>query len=157
MTAPKRTRFLINLPGFNAELEGERTYVEDLYHKIVKDVGPIIAATQGPKSRPRPVADDDTGERNGPRGGYTWVYLVTELFNKVYVVDNGTVDSTALGRFIDVDRVRRIYLKTEKTAQLTGLTAGSRTLWAEFTEAGKAMLRRTGDTNPAQPNPRKGG
>jgi len=153
MTTPRRTRFVINLPGLNAELEGDRKFVEDLYHKIVKDVGPIIAATADRRAKASTPRKDDTDEREGPRGGYTWVYLVTELFNKVYVVDNTAVENTVLGRFLDADRVRRIYLNAEKTAQLTGLTSGSRTLWAEFTDAGRAMLRRNSDTHVARKGP----
>ena len=145
MTAPKRTRFLINLPGFTAELEGERKFVEDLYRKISRDVGPFIAAGNEARRKADSSPEEDSSIGHARGGGYTWVYLCTELFNKVYVVDNSVLDNSALGRFVDPDRVRRVYLNNEGTAKLTGLTSGSRTLWAEFTDEGRALLRTATD------------
>ncbi len=152
MTTPQRTRFSINLAGFTAELEGERTFVEDLYRKIVRDVGPLIAAGSDPQKARR---EAPKAAPTAPRGGYTWVYLTTHLFNKVYVIDHTAFEASVLGRYFDVRQVRRVYLNAERTAQASGLTAGSRTLWAEFTEEGKALLRKTGDTQANQAIPRR--
>lgn len=40
----EHTRFRLNLPGFSIELAGERTFVEELYKKVYRDLLPIIDA-----------------------------------------------------------------------------------------------------------------
>ncbi|MEL6179521.1 MAG: hypothetical protein AAFS10_11230 [Myxococcota bacterium] len=145
------TLFRLNLPGFTIELKGERTYVEDLYRSICRDLEPMMtAAARGKPIRlpelPEPVAEspESRSEPTRRRSRYIWVYLCTSLFNKVYVVENPTIEYTAIGRFIDVDRIRRIYLdRVTDGGIFHSFTHNNKTLWAEFTHEGRALLRET--------------
>lgn len=143
----KTTRFRLNLPGFTVELQGQRTFVEDLYRKISRDLAPMLAAAAEGRPIKTPMANAATAAQpqNMPtrRNGYTWMYFCSHLFNKVYVVENAAVEATPLGRFIDLDRVRRIYVDAERGTVFDSLTDDNRTLWAEFTEEGRALLKQS--------------
>lgn len=142
------TRFRLNLPGFTIELEGERTFVEDLYRSICRDIEPMMtAAARGKPIRLPELPEPGNEARSGHiarRSRYIWVYLCTALFNKVYVVENSAIEHIALGRFIDVDRIRRVYLDRVDDGELfKAFTHDNKTLWAEFTHEGRALLRET--------------
>ena len=141
------TRFRLNLPGFTVELEGQRTFVEDLYRTISRDLEPMLkAASSGqPITLPELSPESEGTVSTNRRSSHIWVYFCTTLFNKVYVMENNTVEATLLGRFIDVDRIRRIYIDDipKNSSVFSNNFHNNRTLWAEFTDEGRELLRNT--------------
>lgn len=141
--ATGKTRFVVKLPGLDIELEGEKTFVEELYRAIYRDFAPVVeAAREGHQAHElalqvQRLQDESPAQR---RRGHTWLYLCTAYFNKVYVIDNSRLEATFLGRFVDIDHIRRVYIDKEESPLLAGLTDNDRTLWAEFTDEGRAAL-----------------
>jgi len=145
------TRFKLSLPDVTFEIEGETTFVEDLYKTISRDLEPmLIAATAGePIDLPPLKQETSTSRKNSQSIRYTWVYHCTALFNKVYVTENNIISNSVIGRFIDVDRVRRISIDQDNGRSIfSSLFDDNRTLWAEFTEEGRQLLRKTLENKP---------
>lgn len=137
----KTTRFVLRLPQLRIELAGEKTFVEELYRTINRDFTPLIeAARRGELGAGK--LPEVTQENPAVRSGHTWVYLCTAYFNKVYVMENSRLEAGLLGRFLDIDRLRRIYVAEEHSPVLAGLSDTDQTLFAEFTEEGRAALRK---------------
>lgn len=168
----EQTRFRLNLPNFSIELAGERSFVEELYKKVYRDLLPLIEASaqaqaqaQAPLQRPdgQPAASGKqvafaqtmpsavTVAAPPPHGApdphslhrndYTWIYNCTAHYNKVYVIENQVIVHSFYGRFLNPQRIRRIYVdRDSKTTLFKPLAAGNRTLWAEITPEGRRMI-----------------
>jgi hypothetical protein len=163
----EHTRFRLNLPNFSIELAGERSFVEELYRKVYRDLLPLIeaSATQNaqPMSAPegKPLASGKqtafaqtipvTAAAPPPHGApdpnslhrndYTWIYNCTSHYNKVYVIENQVILHSFYGRFLNPQRIRRIYIDRDtKSTLFKPLAAGNRTLWAEITPEGRRMI-----------------
>ncbi len=135
------TRFVLRLPGFRIEMSGQKHFVEELYRTINRDFTPLIeAAARGEISNAQTTQPHDDPEASR-RSGYAWLYLCTAYFNKVYVMENSRLEASILGRFVDFERIRRVYVDHENSPLLTGMNDADRTLFAEFTEEGRAALR----------------
>ena len=81
------------------------------------------------------------------KSNYTWVYHCTSLFNKVYVTENHIISNSIIGRFVDVEKVRRIHVDKSRNTLLDVLFNDNRTLWAEFTAEGRELLQNTVNDN----------
>ncbi len=123
------TRFRLALPGVTVEVSGDQTFVEEMFGKVSQDLAELLS---------QPEAARSTADR-GSR--HVWVYVRGALYNKVYLSDIRDLERGPLGRFMDPDRVRRLYTDGEKCARFAGFPEREKTLWAEFTEEGQAMLR----------------
>ena len=141
MTKGKKTKFTMRLPHLNIELSGEKTFVEELYKSISRDFAPLVDAAKRGGSAHQIILDKDRDSDAPKRNDYTWVYLCTNFFNKVYVMEKSGLEASMLGAFVDFDRLRRVYVDREDSPVLESLAQTDRTLWAEFTEEGKAALR----------------
>lgn len=108
-------RFTLHLPDVELELEGPRDLVERLYAQIVDDLAPLLQQDAASARAERPV----------------WVYGLTALYDKVYVVDAADLSATVIGNAIDVRAVQRVYVEGVD-GFFDALGARSRTLHAEF-------------------------
>jgi hypothetical protein len=125
------TLFRLALPGLTVEVSGEQTFVEEMFGKVSQDLTELLS---------QPASAQAGGGDRGAR--HVWVYVRGSLFNKVYLSNIRDLERGPLGRFLDPDRVRRVYTEGEKCARYAGFPEREKTLWAEFTEEGQAMLRR---------------
>ncbi len=142
MSEGHKTKFVLRLPDIHIELKGEKTFVEEIYRAINRDFSSLIeAAEQGGSAHEVALQAQREEQRQQRRNSYTWVYLCTAYFNKVYILESARIEASMLGLFVDIDRVRRVYVDDERSPILDGLAQSDRTLWAEFTEEGKAALR----------------
>jgi len=108
-------RFTLHLPDVEIELEGPRDLVERLYAQIVEDLAPLVEPDAPRESDAHPV----------------WVYGLTALYDKVYVVDASELDATVLRDVVDVRALKRIHVEGVD-GFFDRLGARSRTLHAEF-------------------------
>ena len=143
------TRFRLNLPNILIELTGERDFVEELYRQVSRDLLPLYES-QPPKPLPSAPelpakAAHKADVSKAPHKRFTWIYACTDLFHKVYVVENPTIDRSIIGRWIDARNIRRLYLNREDEKLIDSLAGSNKTLWAEFTEAGREFLRKSGN------------
>jgi hypothetical protein len=174
----EHTRFRLNLPNFSIELAGERTFVEELYKKVYRDLLPLIEAGVQPQAAPgadgqaaggkqaafaqtMPITVAAPPPHGAPdpntmhRNDYTWIYNCTPHYNKVYVVENDVIVHSFYGRVLDPQCIRRIYIDREsKSALFKPLAAGNRTLWAEITPEGRRMIEEAAQKRRQQ-NPQR--
>jgi len=131
------TKFRLNLAQFDIELAGEKTFVEELYRKVYRDLLPLLSTAS-------PSAEDVDPKPQEPsaaaRHDYTWIYNCTPHYNKVYVVENAVINHSVFGRIIDPRRLRRMYIDRTKLPVFKELASGNRTLWAEITPEGRRMI-----------------
>ena len=127
------TRFSLDLPGFELEITGDRAFVEELYHRVSQDVLPLVFHDHTDEQA-TVVKASPTGE---PAAGYTWVYGVTQYYNKVYAVSDEELRTGVLGPFVVPSRLRRIYVDRDDSDLFTSLAGSQKTLWAEFTPEGR--------------------
>lgn len=137
----KTTRFRLNLPHIDIELSGERNFVEDLYQRVSKDLLPIYQQNVDKKEASK--AKSKAVDKGAPHELYTWIYACTDLFHKVYVVENHLVETSIIGKWINSSRVRRLYLDQEDERIISAVSGDNKTLWAEFTDAGRDFLRKS--------------
>jgi hypothetical protein len=136
MSDDRLTRFKLDLPGFELEITGEQRCVEDLYRQISQDLIPLVQ----PRA-PGPDGLEDTAVIRA-HTGYTWVYGVTDYYSKVYAVADAELAAGLLGSHIQPSRLRRIYVARDDDDLFTKLAGEQKTLWAEFTPAGRARFQR---------------
>lgn len=124
------TRFRLALPGLTVEVTGEQTFVEEMFGKVSQDLTELLSQP----SNARAGIDRELH--------HVWVYVRGSLYNKVYLSDIRQLERGPLGRFLDPDRIRRVYADGEGSARYAGFGADEKTMWAEFTEEGQALLRK---------------
>ena len=129
MSDPDHTRCRLHTPDLLAEITGPRGLVEEVYRDITED----LARLDEPHGEPAERA------RRHP----LWAYLGTTHLNKVYAVESSALTTSPLGRFVDSDRVRRLYAHERRALAFAGLDHDTHTLWAEFTPQGRALLHDT--------------
>lgn len=110
-------RFTLHLPDVEIELEGPRDLVEALYEQVVTDLAPLVDA-EPPGSTPS-------------RGHSVWVYGLTALYDKVYVVVADELEATELRGVVDVRALKRVYVEGVD-GFFDRLGTRSSTLHAEF-------------------------
>ncbi|OIP41857.1 MAG: hypothetical protein AUK47_05750 [Deltaproteobacteria bacterium CG2_30_63_29] len=137
MEEKEYTKFRLNLQQFSVELAGEKTFVEELYRKVYRDLLPLLST---PEPTPKEIDPAPAEPASYARLDYTWVYKCTPHYNKVYVIENGVVTHSVFGRYVDPRRLRRIYLDHTKPPLFSELSSGNRTLWAEITPEGRRMI-----------------
>lgn len=138
MSNDEYTKFRLNLSQFSVELAGEKTFVEELYRKVYRDLLPLLSTSQ---PTPKAIDPKPAEPRSYSRLDYTWIYACTPHYNKVYVVENSVITHSIFGRVLDPQRLRRVYLDKPKGGRLfSELSAGNRTLWAEITPEGRRMI-----------------
>ena len=127
-----RTRFNLDLPGFSLTISGDKVFVEDVYRRVSQDILPVVFPAPGsPMVRPT----GSQPKKSTPT--FTWVYGVTQYYNKVYAVDDNELRRSILGPFILPTQIKRIYVDRDDSDLFTSLTGSQKTLWAEFTPEGK--------------------
>lgn len=124
------TRFRLALPGLTVDVTGDQTFVEEMFGKVSQDLAKLLS---------QPAAHHGGGD-HGAR--HVWVYVRGALYNKVYLSDIRDLERGPLGRFLDPDRIRRVYTEGEACARYAGFPEREKTLWAEFTAEGQELLRR---------------
>ncbi len=134
------TRFRLELPGLTMELAGEKKVVESLYQSISADLLPVLFPSRSPGA-PAVKAAPAPPQAAGHRADYTWLYVCTTYYNKVYAVENTELASGALGECLDIGRLSRVYLDDVPEGMVTTLAPHPRTLWSEFTEEGRRRFR----------------
>jgi hypothetical protein len=127
-----QTRYFVSTHGLEVTLEGPRRLVEELYREISRDLALLPREEAPPSGDPAAEA---------PAWGSIWVYLRTEHLHKVYLVEREALAHHLMGRFLDVDRVRRVHAHEPEALLFAALEEDDQTLWAEVTEAGRAWLR----------------
>ncbi len=125
---PKRgqTRIVLRRDGLLIKIQGERREVEDLYQEIGRDL-----STQ-----------EEMGEPSDVSWRQIWVYLRTAYLNKLYVVDHSSLGHSLPGRFLDTDRIRRVYSDHKRSLAMAGVDPDATVVWAEVTEEGREVLRK---------------
>lgn len=139
MSESRATRFKLDLPGFELEIAGEQRFVEDLYRQISQELIPLVLPAQRDEN-----GLEDTAVIRAPHLGYTWVYGVTDFYSKVYAVSDAELASGLLGAYLKPSRLRRIYVARDHNDLFTQLAGEQKTLWAEFTPAGRERFQRDG-------------
>jgi hypothetical protein len=114
----------LELLGLSIEASGPKKFVEEMFRRVTQDLGG--------NTEPNP-------RRNTSK--HVWVYLRGTHCHKVYLSDVRTLERHPLGRFVDPDRIRRFYTGSEDAAAFAGFVSHDETLWAEFTDEGRALLR----------------
>ena len=138
MSEQEYTRFRLNLSHFSVELAGEKTFVEELYRKVYRDLLPLMANPQPSQEQIDPSPQEP---KSFPRLDYTWIYSCSHHYNKVYVIENSVIAKSIFGHTLDPQRLRRVYVDREHQGRLfKELAAGNRTLWAEITPEGRRMI-----------------
>jgi hypothetical protein len=142
-----RCALKIQTPQFGVHLEGDADLVrigyEGLRQALLERLAPRAeGAAEPPSSRPRPAS--------GPRGPgrpevgpeYVWVYRSNDLYHKVHVVQRRQLYVTGLGRYLQPERLARIYVESEDAPMIEGLIPPGKTLWSELTRLGRERLRK---------------
>jgi len=111
------TSIRIVLPDAEIEVEGTTAFVEEMYARIEEDLAPLLF----PDGRP------SRAERERP----VWVYGLTPLYAKVYVVSEVDVRSAPIARDLDVSGIRRIYVDGSSPI-VASLSGNTKTIWAEL-------------------------
>ncbi len=133
------TRFRLNLQFFTIELAGEKTFVEELYRKVYRDLLPLLNTPKPTEAAIDPKPEESPSKA---RLEYTWIYSCTPHYNKVYVVENAIMTHSIFGRVLNPKSIRRIYIERnpESAHLFREVSAGNRTLWAEITPEGRRMI-----------------
>ena len=155
----KRNYLRISSEAFSLELEGDPNFIletydnvrEDVLRRLIKLLQEAPATIPRPQSAPTehldlPVADPphDPHESSRIRAAnaknYVWVYVTHEIYNKVYVVDLPNFMTSPFSRFLDGQRLRKMYINREHRDLLGPLLETGKTLWSELTEKGREQL-----------------
>ncbi len=90
---------------------------------------------------PSPPVRLTTPPEPGYDSDYTWLYVCTDFYNKVYAVENDALRQGLLGRYVDPTAVSRVQLDRDD-ALGERIGGKPKTLWSEFTEAGRLQFQR---------------
>lgn len=140
MSDENSTHFQFRLGGIELEIEGDREFVERMYHRVMRDIETVrkrVAAQRAEERLSPPVAPDDDSIR---RRQILWVHRCTPMMHKIYMSAPVEVDESPLLRMIDTTKVSVIF--ADRDAFDNVLPGGGRgqTMWAELTEKGRQRI-----------------
>ena len=146
MADEELTHFRFDFGGIKLEVSGEREFVREMYHRVMQDVE---------KARNANLADSRSVNADGStldkkskiREPSVWVHRCSDLMRKIYMLTYEEFKKTPLVNFINLSRVRNIYLDKGIFDEILPETESNQTLWAEFTRAGKNKIAEV--TQPA--------
>lgn len=133
------SQFQFSISGVELEISGERSFVEAMYQRVMRDVEnarsvePSIDASE-PEPVPRrtrtPRADEPV----------TWVHRCDQMMRKIYMSSPRELRRSRVLRVVNLERINVIYAHGDTVFDvLPGLEQGQ-TLWAELTEAGRQKI-----------------
>ena len=137
----EHTEFRFDFGGIKLELRGERSFFEEMYRQVMKDVQMARRQIQdgGDKGQVNGRSTDDTTEAP-PKRQSMWVHRTSDLMRKIYMVPQSQIRQWPLGDVIDLEGVSNMYVDKDVFKDIfPGITEG-RTLWAEFTSVGKKKI-----------------
>ena len=134
MSSEETVRFQFNFRGVQVEISGERHFVDETYHELMRD---IEAARRGAEQR--------RGELELPvDGAMVWVHRCSDMMRKIYMASCENSALSLLDNAIDVDHLENIYVEKRLFDAVMPLVAKDGTLWAELTEEGRRTINGAG-------------
>lgn len=129
-----QSQFQFESNDVRIEIEGERSFVEEAYRRVMRDVD---AAREG---------DADPRAREPARDEVVWIIRCTPMMRRIYMAESLDLEESPVADVLDVDHLGTAYLDAESfDVLLPTLRDRDDTLWAELTEAGRRRIAGNGD------------
>ncbi len=156
------THFCLNLNGISLELEGERSFVEEMYRQIMRDIEEarrrnLAAQPQAASQAPLKASSaTDPGQAPRPRATPSreqviWIHRCSPLVHRIYMGTPQELSESPVLGAIQLDRVATLYIDDALLPKLLPRFERGQTLWAELTAAGKQQMSALRPPLPKQP------
>ncbi len=135
MSADEMIRFQFNFRGVEVEISGDRTFVEEMYQEVMRD---IEAARRG-------VRDDDTDEiAIAADESLVWVHRCSDMMRKIYMATPDDLGFTLLSNSLNPAELSCVYVDKRVFDRFLPNVSDDHTLWAELTEEGRRKINGQG-------------
>jgi hypothetical protein len=123
-------RFQFNFRGVEVEIAGERSYVDEMYQELMRD---IEAARRGASEREEVTAFPSEEK-------VVWVHRCSDMMRKIYMATTDDLGFTFLSKVLRPEALGAVYVDKHVFNDFLPNIAGDRTLWAELTEEGRRKI-----------------
>lgn len=132
MSDENSTHFQFRLGGIELEISGERTFVEKMYQRVMRDI------EQARRQVVPPPADESSSAEVESR--IVWVHRCSSMMHKIYMSSPTELSRASLLRCIDPSSVKILYAEKDVFEHILPNGGRGQTLWAELTERGRRRI-----------------
>ena len=143
------TRFKLSLNGISLEISGERSFVEEMYREIMRDIEEARERlSRGERSGLAPGAQAERLAQSKPRAPalqkplehVVWIHRCAPLVHKIYMASPSDLERSKLFGFLAPRRLSTLYMEDALLSRLLPKFDRGQTLWAELTREGRAKI-----------------
>ena len=140
MSAENSTQFQFRLGGIELEISGDRTFVEQMYLRVMRDIEAARSSLEDTADTLRRVAIREKQ--------ILWVHRCSPMMHKIYMSSPAELDKSPLMRQFETTHVNIVFADRGVFDRVLPSVEKGATLWAELTERGRKRIA------AASPTPR---
>jgi hypothetical protein len=132
MRSDDTIHFHFQFRGITAEITGERTFVEEMYRALMRD---MEVARRGVNEDHQ----DMEYERSHP---VVWVQRCSDMMRKIYMATPEQLELGPLNAVLDRRALANVYVDKKVFDSALPHFAEERTMWAQLTDEGRQQINR---------------
>lgn len=137
----EKTQFRLNLNGISLELDGERSFVEEMYRRIMQDIEEARRRNKAAGASKSASTSKSPAKSAKPRrDAVVWIHRCSELVHKIYMASPDEFSSLRQLQCFDPEQIGTMYVSDKLLPKLMPQFDKGQTLWAELTPAGRQKI-----------------